>query len=230
MFISVNRQKISHHYQGNKSNFVLTPHFVDPTLYDYSISVDSVEKALAQIQTKKSIGPDSTPKWILKDFASIFAPPITNIFNASISQGQVPTLWKSADVIPVTKVPKPVSIDNDLRPISLTAVLSKILEGHVFDWLYPCVSEIIDPRQFGNLKGVSTTHALVHLLHRWQESTNSPKTIVRSCMIDFSKAFDRIDHNNLLLKLEQMKIPAILRYPAQYITFPFLTKVSVNND
>jgi hypothetical protein len=158
---------------------------------------------------KKSIGPDSIPNWILKDFASILAPPITSIFNASISQGHVPTLWKSADVIPVPKVPKPVSIDNDLRPIPLTAVLSKILEGHVFDWLYPCFSALVGGVST-MFKGVSTMHALVHLLHHWLQATDSPKPIVRSCMIDFSKSFDRIDHNIVLLKLEQMKIPAIL--------------------
>jgi hypothetical protein len=84
------------------------------------------------------------------------------------------------------------------------------LEGHVFDWQHPYISEIVDPRQFGNLKGVSTTHALVHLIHRWLEATDSPKTIVRSCIL--SKALEKsiIDHNILLLKLEQMKIPAIL--------------------
>ncbi|CAB3981021.1 Hypothetical predicted protein [Paramuricea clavata] len=53
MFLFVNQQKISYHYQGNKSDFLPTPCLL--TLYDYSISVNSVEKALAQIQTKKSI-------------------------------------------------------------------------------------------------------------------------------------------------------------------------------
>lgn len=182
---------------------------VDLTLYDYNICVDSVEKALSQIQKKKLIGPDSIPDRILKDFASILAPSITSIFSASISQGQVPTLWKSADVIPVPKILKHVSIDNDLQPISLTAVLSKILEGHVFDRLYLHISEIINPRQFGNLKGVSMT--LVHSVNWRLEATESPKTIVCSCMIHFSKALDRIDHNILLHNLKHMKIPAILR-------------------
>ena len=58
--------------------------FVDPTLYDYSISVDSVEKVLA---------PDSIPNWILKDFASILAPPITSIFNASIGKVRTSFLY-----------------------------------------------------------------------------------------------------------------------------------------
>ena len=52
-----------------------------------------------------------------------------------------------------------------LTLISLTPVLSKDLEGFVFDWLAPILMPCIDPYQFGNVKKSSTTHALVHLLH-----------------------------------------------------------------
>ena len=109
---------------------------VEPFPGDYIVIVDSVEKALSQIKMKKSVVPGSIPNWILKEFAPILSLSISNIFNASISQSHVPTLWKSADVIPIPKVSTPVTVDNDLRPISLTAVLSKVLEGYVFTWLY----------------------------------------------------------------------------------------------
>ena len=68
----------------------------------------------------------------------------------------------------------------------------------------------IDPFQFGCVKKSSTTHALVHLIHQWLAATESPKTVVRSCLIDFSKAFDRIDHNILLHKLQLLNVPPIL--------------------
>ena len=124
---------------------------------------------------------------------------------SSISQGHVPSLWKCANVLPLGKVPRPRSIDSDLRPISLTAVLSKVLEGFVFDWLAAVVMPHIDPFQFGCVKKSSTTHALVHLIHQWLAAT-----MVRSRLIDFSKAFDRIDHNILLHKLQLLNVPPIL--------------------
>lgn len=119
-------------------------------------------------------------------------------------------MWKCADVLPLAKIPIPKSVDTDLRPISLTAVLSKVLEGFVFSWLYPIVMPQIDPRQFGGIKNSSTTHALVRLLHEWLQATETPKTVIRSCLIDFSKAFDRIDHNILIHKLRLLGVPQIL--------------------
>ena len=133
-----------------------------------------------------------------------------SIFNSSISQGHVPSLWKCANVLPLGKVPQPRSIDSDLRPISLTAVLSKVLEGFVFDWLAAVVMPHIDPFQVGCVKKTSMTQALVHLIHQWLAATESPRTVVRSCLIDFSKAFDRIDHNILLHKLQLLNVPPIL--------------------
>ena len=112
--------------------------------------------------------------------------------------------------MPVGKVPQPLSIDSDLRPISLTAVLSKVLEGFVFDWLAAVVMPHIDPFQIGCVKKTSTTHALVHFIHQWLAATDAPRTVVRSCLIDFSKTFHRIDHNILLYKLQLLNVPPIL--------------------
>ena len=112
--------------------------------------------------------------------------------------------------MPVGKVPQPLSIDSDLRPISLTAVLSKVLEGFVFDWLAAVVMPHIHPFQFGCVKKTSMTHALIRLIHQWLAATESPRTVMRSCLIDFSKAFDRIDHNILLHKCQLLNIPPIL--------------------
>ena len=162
------------------------------------------------IRKCKSCGPDEIPNWVLKNFAPILCRPVCSIFNSSISQGHVPSLWKCANVLPLGKVSQPRSIDSDLRPISLTAVLSKVLEGFVFDWLAAVVMPHIDPFQFGCVKKTSTTHALVHLIHQWLAATESPRTVVRSCLIDFSKAFDRIDHNILLHKLQLLNVPPIL--------------------
>jgi hypothetical protein len=73
-------------------------------------------------------------------------------------------------------------------------VLSKVIEGFVLNWLGPIVMPYIDPYQFGNVKRSSTTHALVHLVHYWLSALEKPNTLIRTCLIDFSKDLDRIDH------------------------------------
>ena len=177
---------------------------------EYIISSEAVEHALSVINERKSVGPDKIPNWVIKDCASIISNPVCSIFNSSIREGHVPKLWKSAEVLPLAKTAQPQSIDSDLRPISLTPVISKVLEGFVFNWIARIVMPHIDPYQFGSVKRSSTTHALVHLLHNWLSALEEPNTFIRTCMIDFSKAFDRIDHNILIDKLRLLNVPPVL--------------------
>ena len=58
-------------------------------------------------------------------------------------------------------------MNSDLRPISLTAVLNKVLAGFLFSWLAPILMPHIDHFQFGGVKKSSTRHTLVYLIHQW---------------------------------------------------------------
>ena len=51
--------------------------------------------------------------------------------HSSILEGYLPSIWKSANVVPVPKVHPPRSIESDLRPISLIPILAKQLESSV---------------------------------------------------------------------------------------------------
>lgn len=76
------------------------------------------------------------------------------------------SLCKYEDVLNLGKVPRPQSMDSDLRPISLTAVLSKVLAGFLFSWLAPILMLHIDHFQFGGVKKSPTRHTLVYLIHQ----------------------------------------------------------------
>ena len=84
---------------------------------------------LSHIKVRKSPGPDGIPNWLLRDFAFALSEPICHIFNSSISEGIVPSLWKRANVVPIPKLRPPKSVQDNLRPISLTPTLSKLLES-----------------------------------------------------------------------------------------------------
>ena len=73
------------------------------------------------IKIHKVAGPDDQPNWFLHGFAALLCDPLCNIFNASLREGFVPSIWKEANVIPIPKSSSPNSIKLDLRPISLTA-------------------------------------------------------------------------------------------------------------
>ena len=73
-------------------------------------------------------------------------------------------------------------------------------------WVREEVSESIDPKQYGSVKDNSRVHALVELIHLWQEALDNPGKVLRVLLLDYSKAFDCVDHSLLLTKLANMGV------------------------
>ena len=59
--------------------------------------------------------------------------------------------------------------------------------------------------------GASTSDALVEMIHRWSEATEKLDHYVSVPLLDYSKAFDLINHNTLLVKLKQYDLPPHIR-------------------
>ena len=99
-----------------------------------------------------------------------------------------------ADIVPIPKQKPVIDVNKNLRPISLTPVLSKVAENYVVeDFVKPAVLEKVDRRQFGTIPGTCTTHALVSMVHSWLCATDGNGATVRTILLDFRKAFDLID-------------------------------------
>ena len=110
----------------------------------------------------------------------------------------------------IGKVPVPETED-DLRPISLTAFFSKVTEHFVVMWLLKFIGDKIDFRQYAGTKGNSITHYLIEFINFIlfnQDST--AQTAILASMVDFSKAFNRQNHNVLVTKLSDMGCPGWL--------------------
>ena len=78
----------------------------------------------------------------------------------------------------------------------------------------------IDDKQFGGMAGTGTTDALVEMLHTSGilKATDEPGTTVRVLFLDYSKAFDLINHEILINKLAAMNVPAhIVRWMAAFL-------------
>ena len=155
---------------------------------------------LLKVKPFKSHGLDGIPNRIIKEFAYELAEPVCAIFNESLCSNIVPSLWKDASIIPIPKT-QSVCCEDELRPIALTACLSKILEDFVVKWMMDDIRSKIDPKQFGCLKGSSTNFCLFDMVNNWLRNLDAPSRYLRVCFIDFSKAFDRINHNILIGKL-----------------------------
>ena len=184
----------------------------------FSIREDVTLLALQRVKTNKTTGPDNIPAWVLKDHANILAAPLTAIFNSSLREGVLPNEWKMANVIPLPKIKPMISVETDIRPISLTPIVTKVFESIVMGWVDEIVGAVIDDKQFGGVCGTSTTDALVEMTHKWYEATDVLNTYARVVMLDFSKAFDLINHHILLDKLITNGVPAhIVRWIAAFL-------------
>ena len=176
----------------------------------YQVSPEEAYNQLAHLRRGKASGPDNLPAWILKEFAMEHSSPVALIFNASIQERSVPNDWKLAEVIPIPKTNPIKDMEKDLRPISLTAVLSKTMERFVAKCIMSQIRQLIDLNQFGSLPGLSTTHALLSLVHHLYKVADQRDQCVRVLLLDFSKAFDRTNHNILLRKTKDMVIDPTL--------------------
>ena len=176
------------------------------------------------------MGPDYIPNWILKTMSDHLAGPVCSLINSSFREGFLPQLWKSADVSALPKTSPLQRLDKDLRPISLTPVLSKLTESHMRDWVMANIEDILDPLQFGSLTGRCTTHALIQLHHSWCTEVDRKDQAVRVLLIDFRKAFDLVDHQIILQKLANTGLPNfIIRWLTQFLCNR-KQRVKINNE
>nr|CAH7729450.1 unnamed protein product [Callosobruchus chinensis] len=127
--------------------------------------------------------------------------PITHIINCCLEVGYFPNAWKMSVIKPLPKI-KNVENFSDLRPISHLPVLSKILEKIVRNQMCVFLSDngLLPQCQSGFRQGYSTVTALAQVtddIIKQCDEGNSTALV----LLDFSKAFDTIDHELLVAKL-----------------------------
>ena len=143
--------------------------------------------------------------------------PLADILNSSLQHGTVPEEWKCATVVPLPKT-KPPSV-HELRPISLTSLLAKVAESFVTQWTLSDILSQIDTKQYGCLKGRSTTHCLLELTNEIYKATDNPGTICSLVATDYSKAYDRVCHTTAIRRLLYLGLrPSLVRWIANFLS------------
>ena len=107
-----------------------TPAFPPQTqeiLEDIVVMEESVKEILIALNPNKAAGPDGVETKLLKECAEEMAPILSDIFRKSMEEGEVPSMWREAHIIPIHKKGSKAIMAN-FRPVALTSVISKIFE------------------------------------------------------------------------------------------------------
>ena len=91
---------------------------------------------------------------------------------------------------------------NNYRPISKLPTVSKSFERILFNQLQRFSNKILSPLLCGFRKGYSTQYALINLLQKWQKCLDASDGIVGTLLMDLSKAYDCVNHDLIIAKLE----------------------------
>ncbi len=181
--------------------------FTDTKLSDIEVTESKVRKILKKLNQNKSPGADNHHPRVLKELQEQLLLPFTKLFQKSIDEGYLPSIWKDANVTPIFKNKGDKSLPSNYRPVSLTSIICKILETIIKD-------EVLDHLKRNNLL-YKYQHAFVgerscstqilEAVNNWTSFLEQGDT-VDTIYLDFAKAFDSVPHQRLLKKIKALGI------------------------
>lgn len=180
------------------------------------ISINEITTALKKLKAKTSAGPDHIPPYIIKGCGNVLIQPLYFIFNLSIKNRTFPSVWKNTRVCPIYKSGKQ-SIVNNYRPIAVLSSIAKIFEFIICKSILSHVQKNISECQHGFVPKRSTTTNLANFS---QDISTTLDLGGQTDVIytDFKNAFDKVDHDQLILKLNKNGFsPPLIRFFSSYL-------------
>ena len=199
---------------------IITNLYFDPT------TENEISKIIGSLKDSAS-GWDDLKSSMIKHVKDSITVPLVHICNRSFVTGIFPSELKIANVVPIYKSGDEMVFSN-YRPVSVLPVFSKLLERLVYNRLISHINDnkLLYEYQFGFQKGKSTHLAIMMLADKITEALDQGDSVV-GVFLDFSKAFDTVDHNILLQKMDKYGICGVelpwfedyLSNRMQYVTY-----------
>ena len=178
--LSFQKKNKNNEYYINNAGHVF---FLSPT------ESKEVSDMIANLDDKKSPGPNGIPILILKKFKEFFSIWLAKLINLSFETGVFPDLLKFAKITPLHKKESKLDFHN-YRPISLLSVYSKLFEKLIYSRVYAYLVKfnLISSKQFGFRSKHSCNHAIISLTEHVKKTTWWWSHCMR-CIYWFRKSF-----------------------------------------
>ena len=173
---------------------------------DFYITPNDVNLALIKLKPSVCHTPDEIPAIFLKYTSSSLSVPLSDFFNISLNRGSLPCIWKMAHVKPIEKPGRTLELKH-LRPVSLTSAPCRLMETIISDKIVLHLenNNLLCNLQHGFTPRHSTLTQQLCFLNKVTIMKNNKDPCI-AAYIDFTKAFDKISHNKLILVLNHFKI------------------------
>ena len=173
--------------------------------------MSELQSAIKRMKGKGAAGPDNIPPSFLKSLGPLSLQELLSIFNLSFSLAHCPQIWRVATIIPLLKAGKSPSEVASFRPISLTSCVVKLLERILANRLYYIVktNNMFSRFQAGFCKGRSCEDQITRIFQAIEDGFQQ-RPMKRSVLtlLDFSKAYDTVWREKLLLHMLNTGIPS----------------------
>jgi Reverse transcriptase (RNA-dependent DNA polymerase)/Endonuclease-reverse transcriptase len=191
----------------------------EPKLESFrELTIGELKQIIRQQKNKKATDEGISTEIMKKTFAT-YGQALLNAINQSLSKGIFPEAWKVSTIIPIQKVQN-TKKGEEYRPINMLPIYEKIIEKVVYKQLkdFVDINSVLCENQSGFRAKHSCETALQMLLTNWKEELDTNKIIV-SVFLDFKRAFETIDRQILIQKLEMYGVTGnVLQWFKSYLS------------
>ena len=190
-------ENIIHKFRNHPSILKINESVKLQELFHFSESKKGdISSKIADLDIKKPTTFKNIPAKVLVETSDIISPFLTRISNDAKLHSVFPDPLKLADITPIHKREETTITDN-YRSVSILPSVSKTFERDMEEQILSYMENFLSPFPCGFRRGFSTQHCIMVMLELFKKGLDQGNA-VGALLTDLSKAFDCINHDELL--------------------------------